>query len=192
MREGHPGEGAVSSAGACTHELEQEDGTNRRMAYLLVAMDRAFSIMYVPETLIVARNAAATAERIASSSPVSCRHRQWTVCQIKFIFLVLTLYRLLRDVDGCVRHGEGGPGDGGGADCISQYAQQSGCLDPVEWRRVPVGLRTPATALSVMVFLSLHEQGIVVVQMFWGLWLFPSACSYSNRAFCRVRWVSCW
>jgi hypothetical protein len=144
------------------------------LLYLLVAITGAFSIMYVPETLIVRGDAAATAARIASSELLfRVGIASGLICQITFIFLVLTLYRLLKDVD-------------------QSYAAAMVVLVLVA---VPIAflnmlnnlaalvLLSGAEFLSaftaaqlnalILLFLSLHEQGIVIVEMFWGLWLFP-------------------
>jgi hypothetical protein len=144
------------------------------LLYLLVAITGAFSIMYVPETLIVRGDATATAARIASSELLfRLGIASGLICQITFIFLVLTLYRLLKDVD-------------------QSYATAMVALVLVA---VPIAflnmlnnlaalvLLSGAEFLSaftaaqlnalVLLFLSLHEQGIVIVEMFWGLWLFP-------------------
>jgi hypothetical protein len=144
------------------------------LLYLLVAITGAFSIMYVPETLIVRGDATATEARIASSELLfRLGIASGLICQITFIFLVLTLYRLLKDVD-------------------QSYATAMVALVLVA---VPIAflnmlnnlaalvLLSGAEFLSaftaaqlnalVLLFLSLHEQGIVIVEMFWGLWLFP-------------------
>jgi hypothetical protein len=144
------------------------------LLYLVVAITGAFSILYVPATLIVPGNAAATAERIASSEFLfRLAITSGLICQITFIFLVFALQRLLRDVD-------------------ETYATAMVSLVIVA---VPIAflnmlnhlavliLLSGADFLSafnttqlhalVMVFLRLHEHGIVIVQMFWGLWLFP-------------------
>jgi hypothetical protein len=48
----------------------------------------------------------------------------------------------------------------------------------------------PQREAFVMLFLSLHHQGDLANEVFWGPWLFPSACWCTNRAFCPASWAS--
>jgi hypothetical protein len=144
------------------------------LLYLVVALTGAFSIMYVPTTLIVPGNATATADNITSSELLfRMGIASGLICQICFIFLVLTLHRLLRDVD-------------------RAYAAAMVALVIVAVPIAFLNMLNNLAALIVlsgaeflsafnpaqlqalaMTFLNLHEQGIVIVEMFWGLWLFP-------------------
>lgn len=144
------------------------------MLYLLVAITGAFSIMYVPETLVVPGNATATAEKITSSELLfRAGIASGLICQITFIFLVLALHRLLKDVDHAYA---------AAMVALVLVAVPIAFLNMVN-NLAALVLLSGAEFLSaftttqlhsmVMLFLRLHEQGIVVVQMFWGLWLFP-------------------
>jgi hypothetical protein len=145
------------------------------LLYLLVGLTAPFGLVYVPGRLIVSGNAMATADRLrASESLLRFGIAGELLHQTIFIFLVLALYRLLKAVN-----------------------------EPRAWLMVILGalvsvpivflnvvnepaalmLVSGASFLSVFnkdqldalafLFLRLHGQGLVVAQIFWGLWLFP-------------------
>lgn len=144
------------------------------LLYLLLGLTGMVGLMYVPSQIIVPGNATATADNIIHHELL---YRLGIVsnlaCQTLFVFLVLTLNRLLRSVN-------------------EHHARLMVTLVVVS---VPIAfLNTvnqiaPLVLLSgeeylalfnaeqlqglVMVFLKLYEQGVVVVEIFWGLWLFP-------------------
>ncbi len=144
------------------------------LLYLLVAITGAFSIMYVPETLIVRDDAAATARNIASSELLfRAGIAGALICQVTFIFLVLMLYRLFKDVDN--------------AYATTMVALVIAAV-PIAFlntlnHMAALILTSGADFLSaftgdqqnalVMTFLTLHEHGLSAVEIFWGLWLFP-------------------
>ena len=67
--------------------------------YLAVALFAAFGNMYVPSVLVVQGDAAATARNIEASELLfRCGVLSHLICQVIFVFLVLTLYRILRFV----------------------------------------------------------------------------------------------
>lgn len=134
----------------------------------------AFSIMYVPRTLIVSGNATATANNILASEML---FRLGIVSELiyatAYIFLVRALYRLLNGVN----------------------QTQASLLVTLALISVPISflntlnefaaltLIRGADFLSVftrpqlealaLLFLGLHRQGFLVSQIFFGLWLFP-------------------
>ena len=141
---------------------------------LLVAITGAFSIMIVPEMLIVPGNAAATAAKIASSELLfRVGIVSGLICQITFIFLALALHRLLRDVDHAYATA---------MVALVMIAVPIAFLNLMNRMAVLI-LLSGAEFLSafnpgqlhalVMFFLNLHDDGIMAVQLFWGLWLFP-------------------
>src|SRR5688572_31850201 len=144
------------------------------LLYLVVALTGAFSIMYVPTTLIVPGNATATAASITSSEFLfRLGIASGLICQICFIFLVLTLHRLLKAVDQAYATA---------MVALVIVAVPIAFLNMLNYLAVLI-LSSGAGFLSaftttqlhslIMVFLNLHEQGIAVVELFWGLWLFP-------------------
>jgi uncharacterized protein DUF4386 len=144
------------------------------LLYLVAGLPAIFSLQYVPRVLIVGGDAAATADRIQGS--------EWLlrlaivgelISSIAFIFLGMTLYRLFREVDQgrasvmlvlvlisvpisllSVVGELGALTLLGGADYLSVFG--SGQLDAL-----------------ALVLLRLHDYGLLVAQIFWGLWLFP-------------------
>jgi hypothetical protein len=144
------------------------------LLYLSLVVTAPFSLIYVPNTLIVRGNATATAHNILASEML---FRAGIVGEligmVMFSFVVMALYRLLRGVD-------------------KPHASLMAILGLMS---VPIGFanvlnnvaalilvrggeflavfdRRQLDALAMM-FLRLHGQGHGVGEIFWGLWLFP-------------------
>jgi hypothetical protein len=142
--------------------------------YLSIALTAPFSLIYVPRTLIVPGDAAATAARIQASEMLfrfGIGGR--IVSATLFAIVVLALYRLLRRVN-------------------QTHAVLMVTLALIS---VPLSLLYVINDIAALVlfrgadFLSvfdrsqlnalgylslrLHSQGTVVAELFWGLWLFP-------------------
>jgi hypothetical protein len=70
------------------------------LLYLLMGLPAPFNLMYMPRTFIVPRDAAATMHNIAESQMIyRLTVLAGLVSAIGFVFLVLTLYELFKDVD---------------------------------------------------------------------------------------------
>jgi hypothetical protein len=134
----------------------------------------AFGLIYVPSRLVVPGDAAATASKIMASERL---FRLGIVSNlltaVVSIFVVLALYRLLKSVSK------------GMASLmvifslasvpiwmLSEFTQLGALhlLSGADYLKVFTPAQLQALALQ---FLNLHEQGINVAQIFWGLWLFP-------------------
>ena len=144
------------------------------LLYLVLAITAAFGAFYVPLTLIVPGDAAATAERIrVSETLLRLGIASELISATLFIFLALALYRLFRGVD-------------------QQLASLMVILVAVSVPISFVGVAAELGALGVLsgadylsvfgkpqlealafVFLRSHTQAIIVAEVFWGLWLFP-------------------
>lgn len=142
--------------------------------YLIMAVCSAFSMMYVDSKLYVPGDAAATVSNIQAS--------EWLfrlgfvsnlVGQIIFLFLVYALYKLLKSVDK----------DQARLMVILVVASVPvACLNMLN-QFAPIVLLSGAGHLSAfnpaqlqalaMVFLDMHNHGIFIAEIFWGLWLFP-------------------
>ncbi len=142
--------------------------------YLISMPFAIFSIMYVPSILIVPGDAATTANNImASESLFRSGIVSSLIGQMIFILLVLVLYKLLKPVN-----------------------KSHALLMVILWLvGVPIAMLNelnqfaPLLLLSgadyltaldsdqlyahMMFFLDLHDDGIFIAQIFWGLWLFP-------------------
>jgi hypothetical protein len=144
------------------------------LIYLLVSIPGFFALIYVPNKLIVHGDAGATASRIATSETL---FRVGIVCnvvsEILFIWVAVALYGLFKGVN-------------------RRYALAMVGLITVP---VPIALVNELNSISAlmlikggnflgvfdqpqrealaMFFLSMHTQGFVIAEIFWGLWLLP-------------------
>lgn len=144
------------------------------LLYLLTSIPGAFCLLYIPSKFIVHGDAAATASKILNSELL---FRVGIVAEvfsfIGFIFVVLALFRLLRGVN--KTHAW--------LMAILMLAAIPISLVNVLNEIAALMLVRGADYLAVfdeaqrdalaMLFLRLHFQGIVVAQVFWGLWLIP-------------------
>ena len=147
------------------------------LLYLLASIPGAFSLLYVPGKVIVAGDAAATAERIrASGTLLRVGIGAELLGMTLFIFLALVLYRLFKPtserpalamlvlillpmpISFLNVVNEVAALDLAGGSGAAVYLS---VIDPRE-----------RDALAYF-FLDLHGQAISVAQVFWGLWLFP-------------------
>lgn len=155
-------------------DLKKKNARIAGLWYLLMAVTGGFGIMYAPLNIMVAGDAAATAQNILDSGWVyRLSVVSNLVAQVFFVFLALALNRLLKEVD----------------------PEQSGLMVALVIAAVPVAfvntLNLIAASLLVsggdylslfeadelnalaLVALSLYDQGVLIVQVFWGLWLLP-------------------
>jgi hypothetical protein len=157
--------------------------------YFITGLPAVFCYMYVPGLLIVRGNAAATAGNFLAHDPL---FRLSIVCElfstIGFIFLVRAVYRLLGDVD---------------KKLASLMATLVLVSVPISMLNVlneiaALNLFHGASYLSAidqtqrnalaMALLSLHNHGVNIAAIFWGLWLFPFGilvirCAFIPRIF---------
>lgn len=146
------------------------------LLYIVISIPGVFAMMYVPSKLIVHANAAATASNIAASETLfRLGIAGQLISQTGFIFVALALYALLKGVN-------------------QRHASLMVTLIVVS---IPIAflnelnsfaallLVRGADFLSIfekpqrdalaMLFLNLHFQGLIVAEIFWGLWLLPLA-----------------
>ena len=143
--------------------------------YFLNCLPAPFALLYVPNVLIVRGDAAATASNLRDSEALL---RLGTAVELfsatVAIFAVLAFYRLFKPVSH--KHAM--------ALLILflisvpiSYLNVLNDLAALTFARGPAFLsgvfdKAQLDAL-VLFFLRLHNQGIIVAQIFWGLWLFP-------------------
>jgi hypothetical protein len=144
--------------------------------YVLMSILGFFAMGYVPDKLIVHGNAAATASNIAANETL---FRLGIAGQLigmtGFIFVAVALYDLLKGVN----------------------RRQASLMVTLIVVSVPIAFVNEVNALAALVlvrgadflsllekpqrealamlFLHLHGCGLVVAELFWGLWLFPLA-----------------
>jgi len=142
--------------------------------YIVACIPAPFSLLYVPNALIVRGNAAETASRILAS--------QWMllagiageiVSAIAFLFVTLALYRLLKGVNQPLA-----------SLMVTLFAISIpiSCLNVLNYIAGLTLVRggdylsaftKPQLDTLALVFLRLHGSGLLVAQIFWGLWLLP-------------------
>ena len=142
--------------------------------YLIANLFAPFTLLYLPSHFIVRGDSAATAGNIMASEPL---FRLGIVSNlfnaIANIFLVLALYQLLKIVN----------------------RNMASLMVIFSLAAVPISMINELTQLAVLqllggadylrafpvdqlqalvyLFLRLHGQGLLIAQIFWGLWLFP-------------------
>ena len=144
------------------------------LLYLLMAVTSAFGLMYVPSKIIVDGNAAATANNIMSFELL---FRMGIVSnligQIGFIFQILILYRLLKEVN--KTHAMlmvilvlvSVP------IAFLNNLNQLGALIVLSGSGYLKALPPNNLNALMMLFLDLYNNGIFIVEILWALWLFP-------------------
>jgi hypothetical protein len=143
--------------------------------YLLMVFTAPIGLMYVPSKLIVSGDATATADHIRTSeSLIRIGIGSELIYPIIAVFLVMALYRLFKPVN----------------ENQAKLLVVLGALVsvPITFLNVlneiaALILVSGADYLSVFeksqldalafLFVRLHDQGIIIAAIFWGLWLFP-------------------
>ncbi len=144
------------------------------LLYVLSGIPSVFYLVYLPSVLVAPGDAAATVGRIAAAQPL---FRLGIAAELlgatSFLFVVLALRDLLRSVDRKVA-----------SLMVTLFAISVpiscvNALNQVAVLRLVVGAASlsafsrPQLDALAMTFLSLHGFGVVIAQIFWGLWLFP-------------------
>lgn len=155
------------------------DSTKKRariagLLYLLASIPGAFCLLYIPSRFLVSGDAAATASKIAASESV---FRLGILSELAgfvgFIFVARALYRLLADVNKA--HASlmvtlmlvSIP--------ISLFnvLNETAALTLIRGANFLSVFDKPQRDALALLFLGLHFDGIIVAQIFWGLWLIP-------------------
>jgi len=144
------------------------------LLYLAVVLTGIFSLMYVPSKLIVWDNAASTFENIADNQMLfRLGIISGLACYIFFLFLPFALYRLLKPVDA------------GFSKLMVILAilsvpvyfinvqNQFTILSLVNDSGYSNAFSTDQIQAMVMLYLDQYENGMRMVHIFSGLWLFP-------------------
>jgi len=146
------------------------------LLYVLTSILGFFTMGYVPGKLIVHGNATATANNISASETL---FRLGIAGQLigmaGFIFVALALYDLFKEVN--QRHAwlmvllivVSIP------IAVLNELNSIAALVLLRGADFLSMLEKPQREALAMLFLKLHGQGLVVTEIFWGLWLFPLA-----------------
>ena len=144
------------------------------LLYFLLALTGAFSILYVPSTLVVFGDAAATAENISSSELLfRTGILSGVVSHIIFVLLVLALYHLLSEINRKLAMLMVTFVVIGVAIGFVNTVNQLGALIALSGADFLSVFEKPELESLAYLFLRLHSHGIQIIQVFWGLWLFP-------------------
>ncbi|MET3037474.1 DUF4386 domain-containing protein [Chryseobacterium sp. NRRL B-14859] len=142
--------------------------------YLVVIMTGFFSLMYVPSRLIVGQNPELTFQHISSSALLFRLSIAGSMlCYIAFMLLPMVLYQLLKSVN-------------------ETYAKLMVIFALVSIPISFINLQSKFSVLTlvegaeylkvfdekylqaqVMLLLNDYNKGILIAQVFWGMWLFP-------------------
>jgi hypothetical protein len=144
------------------------------LLYLLASIPAFFAWVYVPNKLIVTGDATATANHVrASETLLRLSIGSELIGLIVFIFVVLALYQLFKPVS--EKH----------ALAMAtlllislpisflSVVNELAALIVVSGAGFLSGFDQPQLDTLAYLFFRLHGQGLVVSQIFWGLWLFP-------------------
>lgn len=147
------------------------------LVYLLVVLVAPYRLVYVPSALFVAGDAAATSANIAAHETLfRLGIAADLACGVAMVFLVLTLYRLLEQVD---RHLGGLMVILGGALVPAMYfcnvLNDVAALLLVRGGDFVAAFDQPQRDALAMFFLRLHGAAIGAAELLWGIWLFPLA-----------------
>jgi hypothetical protein len=146
------------------------------LLYVLTGIPGFFAIVYVPSKLIVDGNAAATASNIAASEGLfRLGIAAQLISQAGFIFVALALCQLFKGVNRRLA-----------SLMVTLVVVQIPIAFLNELNNIAALIlvrgadflslfEKPQREVLAMLFLNLHSQGIVVAEIFWGLWLFPLA-----------------
>jgi hypothetical protein len=155
------------------------------LLYILSCLPAPFALLYVPNTLIVRGDAAATASNIRDSEVLLRLGMAVELfsCTV-VIFAMLAFYRLFKAVSH--KHAM--------AMMILfllsipiSYLNVLNDLAALTFARGPAYLSAVIDKAQldafVLFFLRLHNQGIILAQIFWGLWLFPFGIAVIRSGF---------
>ena len=141
--------------------------------YFMVAVTGAFSMIFVPSSLIVRGDVTVTVQNIMANKFL---FRMGIVsglaCQVAFVFLVLELYKLLKEVD---------KKQASLMVALVIASVPIACLNMLNQFAVLVLLKEDymnafgpdQRNAMVMLFLDFSNYGILIAELFWGLWLLP-------------------
>ena len=145
-----------------TNLSQRKAVTILRILYPIWAVIGLFSIMYVPATLIVFGDAATTVNNIMANELLFRLGIAGSlITQLIFIFVVLTLYKLLKSVN--KNH----------ASLMVIFALVGVPIAMLNTLNQVAALLLLNNADQMMFFLNLNEQGVFIASVFWGLWLLP-------------------
>ena len=153
----------------------QQQARRAGLLYLAIALSAPIGLLYVPGKILVSGNATATAENLRASA--------WLLHlgigtdlfhQVIQVFLVLALYRLFKPVDEMLAKQLVILGALVSIPIMFVNALNDvAALVLVSGADFLTAFSRPQLDALAYLFLRLHEHGVTVASVFWGLWLFP-------------------
>jgi len=160
------------------------------LLYALASSLAPFAYLYVPGVLLVEGSALETADRVRASENLL---RAAIVAELYgvtiLLFACLALYQLFKDVD---RKTSLLMAAMMLVSVPISYVNSLFNIAPLVLLKNPAiaaGLEPGQVAAQVMFFLRLHNSGLIVNQIFWGLWLFPIGALVLRSGF-MPRWLA--
>lgn len=144
------------------------------LLYLVSALLAVFSLLYVPGNLFVPGDAAETARNLlASETLYRLSIASGLISAVLFLFMVRALYRLLHGIDRMaaawmvilviVFIAAG----------VALTVNDVAALVVLRSTDILASFDQPQREALAMLFLRFSSEGIPLVMIFWGLWLFP-------------------
>lgn len=144
------------------------------LLYLGVVLSGLFSLMYVPLQLIVWDDAAITFSNIISNETLFRLGIVISVlCYIFFLFLPLALYRLLKPVNAIHAKAMAVLAIVSVPIALANLQNNLAVLSLISGESYLKVFTSEQLQAQVMFQLNQYNNGIHIVQIFWGLWLFP-------------------
>lgn len=144
------------------------------LIYLCVVLTGIFSLMYVPSKLIDSDNASLTYQNIISSEPL---FRLWIIsgllCYAFFLFLPLVLYKLLKPVNENYAKLMVLLGVMSVPIFFLNAQNQFNVLSLISGDKNHYGFSVDQIQSQIMLYLDHYDNGMRIVHIFSGLWLFP-------------------
>lgn len=155
-------------------DTNQKNARIAGLIYFILGITGMFGLMYVPSKIIVEGDAAATAANMLEHETL---YRLGVlsnlVCQTAFVFLALALKRLFKNVNKLLTNMlvslvlVSVP-----IAFVNTISQMGALLVLKEPEMLKALSQKQLIALSSF-FIHLSDQGNMIVEIFWGLWLFP-------------------
>lgn len=144
------------------------------LVYLGVVLTGMFSLAYVPSKLIVWDNAAATVQQIKNSLPLfKAGIAAGLLCYVFFLLLPLVLYRLLQPVHSTLAKLMVVLAVVSVPISFSNMQHKFAVLSLLSGDNYLQVYDAAQVQAQVMFYLHQYDKGILMLQIFWGLWLFP-------------------
>lgn len=154
--------------------LTKKKARTAGLLYLLMGITGAFGLIYVPSKINVAGDAMATINNIINSEFLfRAGILSRILCQTIFVFLVLSLSSLFLEVNKSHTKVMVALVLVSVPIAILFELNQIAALILLTGEDFLPAFNTEQLNTLVMVFLTLYEKGILIVEIFWGLWLFP-------------------